>query len=242
LEEIEYIGDGNNQATEVHRLLRNLISEVAKSSFLIQNILRQRRGYHSNRLFLEAILRIVGHASISPPSKHLQDLPSLGILFQGMGLWDFSIADWDALGEHQDDTDAVDIIVKSAIAAMNLEHQRLRVEVQQLLSEQVCYIEELYRFQLERDKKRKNIQYFSFYKRIPKVPANPQWERVKEINISIQTMEKALDHPSAIIRCHAILILTQRIGRDQTAKIMKSKDWDNELVHSFLTAEGITEL
>ncbi len=261
LKTIENPGNANDQTIETTRILSDLISEVFRSSlphvpsldalFLQQGqaIVARRRTNCGNRVFLEAILRVLEEASSSPSLKQSQDFPLLGVLIQGMCFWEFSNRDWEALGECQD-LYSIDIVIKGAIAAMSLDRQRLRVEAQQLLLEQIRHDRDLDEIEAELNvngmstkavERLLEIEHNIFFKRIPRVPANPQWERAKEINISMQALKQALDHPSAIIHCHAVLILAQKIGGVQTAEIMKSKGWDDEIVSSFLAAEEITE-
>jgi hypothetical protein len=261
LKRIEEPGNTDDQTIETKRILGDLISKAFRSSlprvssldtlFLQQRklIVARRRTNRGNQIFLEAILRVTEQASRSPSLKQAQDFPLLGILIQGMSFWESSIHDWEMLGECQD-LEVVDTVINGAIAAMNLDSQRLRFEAQQLLSEQIRQDRHLEEIEAELNVDGLNTQVVErllevehniFFKRIPKVPAIPQWERVKGVDISMQALKNALDHPSAIIHCHAVLILERKIGRVQTAEIMKSKGWDRESIDLFLAEEGIAE-
>jgi hypothetical protein len=199
----------------------------------------------ANQVFLESISRVVTYSPTSLLLKP-QNFPLLGVLIQGMGCLGFPSYEWDAIGECQE-LASVDVVVKGAIAAMNLEHQELAIEAQ-LLLEQILTDKDLDKIEAElngvniyRVRKRLLETEFGIFSRVPKVPAHPQWERVKEIDISTQELKKALDHPSAIIHAHAALILIQKIGKEETVPILKSKGWDSKRVDSFLAKQEIAE-
>jgi hypothetical protein len=190
----------------------------------------------SEQIFLEAILRVVEHDSISSLSELPQEFLLLGVLTKGMRCWEVTGREWDAIEQCQD-LESVDVVLKGAIAAMDLDHQRLAVEARQLL-EKVCDYGDLGEIEAalsgensqDRHKAHQKLleKEFGILSNIPEVPANPKWERVKEIELPIQALKNALDHPSRIIKYNAALILVQKIGEEQAIGIMKSKGLGDE--------------
>lgn len=161
----------------------------------------------SEQVFLEAILRIANDASIAQQS---QEFIYLGVLFQGMNWWEAPSHAWAGLGLSQD-LEAVDAVLRGASIAMELDPQKLAAEAKTLLG------------QTHLDDPEIKINNTIFGK-LPRVPASPKWERVKHIELSIQALKDALDHPSALIKYNAGLILVQKIGEAETLKIMSAKN------------------
>jgi NACHT domain len=213
-------------------ILKHVENSKLKVKRLLKKVKYRQHTKDSEQVFLEAILRVVEHTSISPLPEIPQEFPLLGVLFQGMNCWEVTTEDWDAIGQCQA-SDAFDAVLKGAIAAMDLDSQTLAAEAT-LLLKQICYrgnLDEIeaaltevnswdrfkwaYEQLVEKEK--------GIFTRVPQVPANPKWERVKEIEISIQTLNDALDHPSALIKHNAALILAQKIGEEQTNAILRNK-------------------
>lgn len=217
-----------------NRLLANLRDPILEAKRLLEEIRREQQVQGSEKVFLEAILRVVECASISPVSELSREFPLLGVLIDGLSCWEIPTKDWDAIGQHQN-CDAIDIVLKGAIVAMDLDPQRLVVEAELFLKQIQCD-EDLNEIEaalstgnLERKqwackqllKIRKKT---TFFMNIPKVPANPQWERAKNIELPIQLLKDALDHPSVLIKYNAALILVQKIGEAETMEIMRAKN------------------
>ncbi|MBN8564811.1 MAG: restriction endonuclease [Leptolyngbya sp. UWPOB_LEPTO1] len=205
----------------------------AKQSLTELKHKRSVRG--GEQVFLEAILRISEYDPISLPVKLSQEFPLLGVLIQGMQGWEVTNQDWDNLGQYQN-PETVDLVLKGAVTAMGLDLHSLAVEAKLLLEQIQCDIdfdeiesalndsENSERWLWAFDKVAEIREKTDFFTHVPEVPAIPRWERVKHIELSIQMLRNALDHPSALIKYNAGLILVQKIGEAETLKIMSAKN------------------
>ncbi|KAM3114064.1 NACHT domain-containing protein [Phormidesmis sp. 146-33] len=214
------------------KFLKDVGNPRLKAKELLEKVKYGQHTKGSEQVFLEAVLRVVEHTSISPLPEIPQEFPLLGVLFQGMNCWKVTTKAWNAI-EQCEDSDAVDAVLKGAIAAMDLDSQGLADEATLLLAQICCkgnldeieaaliQVNNWDRFRWAYEQLIEKTQ--GIFMRIPKVPANPKWERVKEIEISIQTLNDALDHPSELIWYNAALILAQKIGEEQTNEILRSK-------------------
>ena len=217
------------------RSLANLKDPISKAKQLLATMKRTRTVKSAEQVFLEAILRISEHSLVSLPLELPQEFLLLGVLIQGMCCWEVPVKDWEALGECQN-IDAVDLVLKGAITAMDLDLQKLAIEAELFLRQIQCDtdLDEVEAAlddsnNLERSlwackQLREIMEKTNFFTHIPKVPASPKWERVKNIELSIQALENALDHPSALIKYNAGLILMQKIGEAETIGIMRAKN------------------
>jgi energy-coupling factor transporter ATP-binding protein EcfA2 len=153
------------------------------------------------KVFLESIIRVVEEESIVSEAPH--EFLLLGILIQGMCLWTATMLEWREIDQCPN-VNAVDVVVKGAIIAMQINEQALGAEARTLL--------------MKIEEKTDNI-----FTHIPEVPAEPQWQLVKNVDISVDQLKEALDHSSSIIKRNALEILVQKIGENETINFLKSK-------------------
>jgi hypothetical protein len=159
------------------------------------------------KVLLESIIRVVQEESIVSKAPH--DFLHLGILIQGMRLWQAPMLEYHRIDQCSN-VSAVDIVVKGAIIAMQINEQALRAEAKTLL--------------MKIEEETGNILYH-----IPQVPADPQWQLVENIDISVNQLKEALDHSSSIIKDNAAIILAHKIGEAETITLLKSKSlWHGE--------------
>jgi hypothetical protein len=181
---------------------------------------------YAEKAFLEAVIR-ASHSKEKLLISHeeLQNLITLGVLFQGMGFWEIGNKDWDILSQCHD-LDAVDSVIKGAIIAMNLKPQKIAMEAE-LALEQIQFYEDLdiiesalkgkkiksehssqtFDWAWDKMEEISNQNYISLFSKIPQVPADPEWERAREIDISPEHLVRALKHPSEGIYQNATLLL-----------------------------------
>jgi ABC-type oligopeptide transport system ATPase subunit len=155
------------------------------------------------KVFLESIIRVVEEESIV--SEALHEFLLLGILIQGMCLWTATMLEWREIDQCPN-VNAVDVVVKGAIIAMQINEQALGAEARTLLIK----IEE------------KTVD--NILTHIPQVPAEPQWQLVENVDVSVDQLKEALDHSSAIIKVNAAMFLSHKIGEDETIDLLKSKN------------------
>ncbi len=200
---------------------------------------RERQKY-ADKSFLEAVLRVTDNPSnLSLSLQPQQELIALGVLVQGMGWWNFPIPDWDVLSENND-LEAVDSVIKGVIAALNIEHQKIAMEAKIVL-EQMDFDYDLDIIKSVLNEEKMNLKnssqtfdsawdkmeeisdqnYISLFSKIPEVPADPKWERVREIDISPENLVRALKHPSQGIYQNATLLLMNGVGGSE-AKLLHS--------------------
>ncbi|MFM6040896.1 MAG: NACHT domain-containing protein [Sphaerospermopsis kisseleviana] len=200
---------------------------------------RERQKY-ADKSFLEAVLRVTDNPSnLSLSLQPQQELIALGVLVQGMGWWNFPIPDWDVLSENND-LEAVDSVIKGVIAALNIEHQKIAMEAKIVL-EQMDFDYDLDIIKSVLNEEKMNLKnssqtfdsawdkmeeisdqnYISLFSKIPEVPADPKWERVREIDISPENLVRALKHPSQGIYQNATLLLMNGVVGSE-AKLLHS--------------------
>jgi hypothetical protein len=226
---------------------KQLLIELCDFGFTVRNleegILRWRKKLRklksqgqkgTDRSFLESIIRTlelecssISGLSENIPQKHFI---LLGILVSGMGCWDIGIREWDDIGEYPN-SEIIDTVIKGAIIAMDLDHQKILIEAKTLLYRMGNNNKILDKIEILLADPISNYEqiisawdnYISLFWSIPQVPADPQWERTKNIEFSIQILIDALDHPSKIIKYNAANILAQKIGEDRVMGIFREK-------------------
>lgn len=207
---------------------------------------------YAEKAFLEAVIR-ASHSKEKLLISHeeLQNLITLGVLFQGMGFWEIGNKDWDILSQCHD-LDAVDSVIKGAIIAMNLKPQKIAMEAE-LALEQIQFYEDLdiiesalkgkkiksehssqtFDWAWDKMEEISNQNYISLFSKIPQVPADPEWERAREIDISPEHLVRALKHPSEGIYQNATLLLMNGVGGSEAINLIEElfkENKDNEQV------------
>ena len=212
---------------------------------------RERQKY-ADKSFLEAVLRVTDNQSnLSLSLQQKQELISLGVLFKGMGWWNFPIPDWDILSENKD-LEAVDAVIKGTIVSLNIEHQKIAMEAKIVL-EQIQFYEDLdiiesalegkkiksehssqtFDWAWDKMEEISNQNYISLFSKIPQVPADTEWERAREIDISPEHLVRALKHPSQVIYQNATLLLMNGVGGSEAINLIEElfkENKDNEQV------------
>ena len=212
---------------------------------------RERQKY-ADKSFLEAVLRVTDNQSnLSLSLQQKQELISLGVLFKGMGWWNFPIPHWDILSENKD-LEAVDAVIKGTIVSLNIEHQKIAMEAKIVL-EQIQFYEDLdiiesalegkkiksehssqtFDWAWDKMEEISNQNYISLFSKIPQVPADPEWERAREIDISSEHLVRALKHPSEGIYQNATLLLMNGVGGSEAINLIEElfkENKDNEQV------------
>jgi energy-coupling factor transporter ATP-binding protein EcfA2 len=212
---------------------------------------RERQKY-ADKSFLEAVLRVTDNQSnLSLSLQQKQELISLGVLFKGMGWWNFPIPHWDILSENKD-LEAVDAVIKGTIVSLNIEHQKIAMEAKIVL-EQIQFYEDLdiiesalegkkiksehssqtFDWAWDKMEEISNQNYISLFSKIPQVPADTEWERAREIDISSEHLVRALKHPSQGIYQNATLLLMNGVGGSEAINLIEKllkENKDNEQV------------
>ncbi|MBD2420308.1 NACHT domain-containing protein [Anabaena cylindrica FACHB-243] len=243
---------------EYESLLMKLV-RVDKPITLQQSLLQhlkklkqKERTKYADRSFLEAVLRVTdSNLKIFISVQQVQELIALGVLVKGMSWWKFLVSDWYFLNENND-LEAVDAVIKGAIAALNIEHEKIAIEAKIAL-EQIQFCDELdviksvlkgetiksenssqtFDWALEKIREISSQNYSSLSLKIPTVPAEPKWERAREINISPENLVRALKHPSQGIYQNATLLLMNGVGGSEAINLIKEllkENKDNEQV------------
>jgi hypothetical protein len=168
-----------------------------------------------------------------------------------MGWWNFPIPHWDILSENKD-LEAVDAVIKGTIVSLNIEHQKIAMEAKIVL-EQIQFYEDLdiiesalegkkiksehssqtFDWAWDKMEEISNQNYISLFSKIPQVPADPEWERAREIDISSEHLVRALKHPSEGIYQNATLLLMNGVGGSEAINLIEElfkENKDNEQV------------
>ncbi|AFZ55684.1 hypothetical protein [Anabaena cylindrica] len=218
----------------------------------LKKLKQKERTKYADRSFLEAVLRVTdSNLKIFISVQQVQELIALGVLVKGMSWWKFLVSDWYFLNENND-LEAVDAVIKGAIAALNIEHEKIAIEAKIAL-EQIQFCDELdviksvlkgetiksenssqtFDWALEKIREISSQNYSSLSLKIPTVPAEPKWERAREINISPENLVRALKHPSQGIYQNATLLLMNGVGGSEAINLIKEllkENKDNEQV------------
>jgi hypothetical protein len=206
-----------NELTEKSENFNELIEK------LLTDLRRRERTRDADRAILEAVLRATNSPSF-PQELSPKELIHLGVLIRGMGWRDFSESDWDVMSERYD-PEAVEAVFKGMIAVLEIDPQRLAAEAAWILEE----IKGISSYDLDaieaalKDTENNSQgfawaleqieKFFKEYKgssllgKIPQVPVEPRWERAREVELSPEVLERALEHPSEGIVQNAALLL-----------------------------------
>ena len=235
-------------------LLRELRKDQAfmNPQRLLMSAKHRERQKYADKSFLEAVLRVTDNQSnLSLSLQPQKELIALGVLVQGMGWWNFPIPDWDILSENKD-LEAVDAVIKCTIVSLNIEHQKIAMEAKIVL-EQIQFYEDLdiiesalegkkiksehssqtFDWAWDKMEEISDQNYISLFSKIPEVPADPKWERAKEIDISPENLVQALKHPSQVIYQNATLLLMNGVGGSEAINLIEElfkENKDNEQV------------
>jgi hypothetical protein len=235
-------------------LLRELRKDQAfmNPQRLLMSAKHRERQKYADKSFLEAVLRVTDNQSnLSLSLQPQKELIALGVLVQGMGRWNFPIPDWDILSENKD-LEAVDAVIKCTIVSLNIEHQKIAMEAKIVL-EQIQFYEDLdiiesalegkkiksehssqtFDWAWDKMEEISDQNYISLFSKIPEVPADPKWERAKEIDISPENLVQALKHPSQVIYQNATLLLMNGVGGSEAINLIEElfkENKDNEQV------------
>ncbi|MBS3027633.1 MAG: NACHT domain-containing protein [Dolichospermum sp. DET50] len=218
---------------------------------LLTSVKRREQIKYADKSFLEAVLRVTDNKSnLSISLQQQQELIALGILVKGMGWLKMPIWDWDVLSENND-LEAVDSVIKGVITALNIELQKIAIEALIALKQIEFHDLDIIESALNGEKmKLKNSSqtfdwawdkileisdqnYISLHSKIPEVPADPKWERAKEIYISPENLVRALKHPSQGIYQNATLLLMNGVGGSEAINLIEElfkENKDNEQV------------
>jgi hypothetical protein len=209
------------------RIINDLAENIENSNQLIEKLLTGLRERKRIRDADQAILEAVLRATNSPPfpqERPPKELVHLGVLIRGMGWRDFPESDWDVMSDRYD-PEAVDAVFKGMIAVLEIDPQRLAAEAAWILED----IKRIPSYDLDAiEAALKDTQnnsqasawaleqiekFFKEYKgssllgKIPQVPVEPRWERAREVELSPEVLERALEHPSEGIVQNAALLL-----------------------------------
>jgi energy-coupling factor transporter ATP-binding protein EcfA2 len=231
--------------------LNNIFNEIHPQK-LLQTLKKEERIKYADKSFLEAVLRVTdNNLKLSISLQQPQKLIGLGILLKGMGWWDFATNDWDTLS-YNHDLEAVDAVIKGTILSLNIEHQKIAIEAKIAL-EQIQFYEDLdiiesalegkktksenssqtFDWALDKILEISDQNYISLFSKIPKVPADREWERAREIDISPENLVRALKHPSQGIYQNATLLLMNGVGGSEAINLVEKlfkENKDNEQV------------
>ena len=233
------------------RLNSNIFNELHPRK-LLQVLKEEERIKYADKSFLDAVLRVTDSSSkVSISLQQLQKLIGLGILLKGMGWRDFSTHGWDILSNEKD-LESVDAVIKGAIYAMNIEPQRIAMEAEIALGQIDFYYDldiiesalnrqtvnlknssQTFDWAWDKILEISNQNYISPLSKIPEVPADPKWERAKEIDISPENLVQALKHPSQGIYQNATLLLMNGVGGSEAINLIEKllkENKDNEQV------------
>nr|WP_242052587.1 ATP-binding protein [Sphaerospermopsis sp. FACHB-1194] len=234
--------------------LRELIQDNAfmNPQNLLTSVKHREQIKYADKSFLEAVLRVTDNPSnLSLSLQPQQELIALGVLVQGMGWWNFPIPDWKVLSKNND-LEAVDSVIKGVIAALNIEHQKIAMEAKIVL-EQMDFDYDLDIIKSVLNEEKMNLKnssqtfasawdkmeeisdqnYILLFSKIPEVPADPKWERAREIYISPENLVRALKHPSQGIYQNATLLLMNGVGGSEAINLVEKlfkENKDNEQV------------
>lgn len=231
---------------EAHSLLKNPLKAL-------ENLKRREQTKKADQAFLEAVLRATDSTlEALPPKQQSRELVALGVLYKGMGWSKFIAGTWDILSNRYD-LDAVDAVLRGAIAAMEINPQQLATEAGQAL-EQINYhdldaIEFVLRGEAGgRQNESEGLfcvweklieisqydgEWGSLYSQISKTVNRivPKWERAIDISLPSKDLVRALKHPSRGIYQNATLLLMHGAGGAETADLVREAlREDNEQV------------
>jgi hypothetical protein len=224
LEHLQAVAQTGNIA---RRIINDLTGNIENFNQLIEKLLtglrERKRIRDADQSILEAVLR----ATNSPPfpqERPPKELVHLGVLIRGMGWRDFPESDWDVMSDRYD-PEAVEAVFKGMIAVLEIDPQRLAAEAAWILEE----IKGISSYDLDaieaalKDTENNSQgfawaleqieKFFKEYKgssllgKIPQVPVEPRWERAREIELSPEVLERALEHPSEGIVQNTALLL-----------------------------------
>jgi hypothetical protein len=219
---------------------------------ILQDLKQREQSIYAHQEFLEAVLRAIDLSPASLPKKpHSNQLVTLGILLTGMGWRELPAKEWYVFSQRCD-LDAVDTVIRGAISAMNIEPQRLAIEVllaledtKQFFSHDLDAVKAALQIEENKDNKHERFKWAlerlkeiyasdMLHRRIPEVPADPQWERAREVDISPKDLVRALKHPSKVILANATLLLMHGVGGSEAINLIEEllkENKDNEQVH-----------
>jgi NACHT domain len=222
---------------DFNSLAKNLDRIMLAQKAKLEKLRFSQKNKSTDQLFLESILRVLENAStVQLQEDTPQEFLLLGILTTGMHCWEVRCQEWDDIGKYPN-SKVVDAVIKGAIVAMDLDRHKLAIEAKVLLDrlERNFYYEDLDEIESILANPTDNLDKFNWacdqlsgadlflFGSIIQLPANPQWDRVKSIELDIQTLIEALDHPSAIIKSNAYKILCQKIEEDRLMEIIQEK-------------------
>lgn len=224
LEHLQVVAQTGNIA---RRIINDLIGNIENFNQLIQKLVTESRKRERIRDTDQAILKAVLRATNSPPfpqERPPKELVHLGVLIRGMGWGDLSESDWDIMSDRYD-PEAVDTVFKGTIAVLGIDPQRLAAEaawiledIKRISSYDLDAIEAAlkdtennsqgFAWALEQiEKFLEEYEGSSLLRKIPQVPVEPRWERAREVGLSPEVLERALEHPSEGIAQNAALLL-----------------------------------
>lgn len=224
LEHLQAVAQTGNIA---RRIINDLTGNIKNFNQLIEKLLTGLREKQRRRDADQAILEAVFRATNSPPvpqERPPKELVLLGVLIRGMGWGDLSESDWDIMSDRYD-PETVDAVFKGMIAVLEIDPQRLAAEAAWILED----IKGISSYDLDaieaalKDTENNSQgfawaleqieKFFEDYKgssllgKIPQVPVEPRWERAREVELSSEVLERALEHPSEGIVQNAVLLL-----------------------------------
>ena len=224
LEHLQAVAQTGNIA---RRIINDLTGNIENFNQLIEKLLTGLRERQRIRDADQAILEAVLRATNSPPfsqERPPKELVNLGVLIRGMDWGDLSESDWDIMSDRYD-PEAVEAVFKGMIAVLEIDPQILAAEAAWILEEikgissyDLDAIEAAlkdtednsqgFAWVLEQiEKFFKEYKGSSLLGKIPQVPVEPRWERAREVELSPEVLERALEHPSEGIVQNAALLL-----------------------------------
>ena len=161
------------------------------------------RSRDAGRAVLEGILRIANRvANDGSPQDSPPKLAELGKLMHGLNLRQCPITAWWVLGR-RDDRAAVDVVLRSVAAALNVHVAELAGDAAWCLS------------QIDNDLSRMLDDL------MPDAPAEPDWQRARGATLAVDDLVRSLEHPSIWIAWNGARLLAAGAGGNEAKRLIQ---------------------
>ena len=221
-ERLQTIYDCHSISIGTQEKLRRILFNLGHYAFIeerekgeVERILnRFARGDQRDQKILETILRLTSSPFTS--GKKRRKLKALALLIYALRVPKSDVRHWDVLNR-LDDVKAIEAVLSGYIAALQLNKEELAEDAAWALAE-------LHRMS------QSGVVHTSLLSLLPKFPVSPEIHVVDYIDIRVQDLIRALQHPSAIIgRGAAQLLARAGKGKEEIASLLLTSN-DGQLL------------
>lgn len=200
----------------------------------------------ADKVFLEAVVRVSNMPSEETSQNYLpQKFIAIGVLIKGMAFGNLPEQDWFVLGKHNN-LEALDTVLQGMISVLSVDSKRLSAEAHQMLKD----LERFFSYDLDSIKKvlgsnqspedciqslerlqelyKDKAASRSLFHQIENVPARTNWQLAERLNLSPESLVRAIQHPSQSIWQNAGSLIKHGAGGDEAIELAKNLVGDSE--------------